>query len=277
MDVTARLFFRKDIARLGLAPLTSMYWYGENQHVKDSDWRPEIHDNDGLALWTGTGERIWRPLIDPPAVQTNAFLDDNPKGFGLIQRDRAFDDYQDDGAFYNKRPSIWVAPKGDWGKGQVELVEIPTEDEIHDNIVAYWRPAEAAKAHGRMAMAYRLYWQDAIPDYPSGIAKVVATRLGRGGIPGANPWPRDTTKFVVDFTGGPLASMAQRYDVKPVVGASRGTVSDGYVVKVVGTDRWRALFDLKHTGTAPVDLRLFLRLDGKTLSETWLYQYFPPA
>ncbi|MBN9588849.1 MAG: glucan biosynthesis protein D [Alphaproteobacteria bacterium 64-11] len=277
IDVEARLFFRRDIARLGLAPLTSMYWYGENQRDKAADWRPEIHDNDGLALWTGAGERIWRPLINPPAVQTNSFLDTDPKGFGLIQRDRDFDHYQDDGAFYEKRPGIWIEPRGAWGKGEVQLVEIPTDDEIHDNIVAYWRPAETAKAHGSMHFAYRLYWQDSIPDYPAGIARVVATRLGRGGIPGAIPWPRDKTKFVVDFTGGPLASMAQRYDVEPVITASHGTVDGAYVIKVVGTPLWRALFDLQFTGTAPVDLRLYLRLNGKTLSETWLYQYFPPG
>ncbi len=277
MDVEARLFFRKDVARLGVAPLTSMYWYGENERAKAADWRPEIHDNDGLALWTGSGERIWRPLINPPAVQTNSFLDTDPKGFGLIQRDRDFDHYQDDGAFYNKRPGIWIEPKGPWGKGEVQLVEIPTEDEIHDNIVAYWRPAAPARAHGAMRFSYRLYWQDRIPDYPANVAKVVATRLGRGGIPGANPWPRDKTKFVIDFTGGPLTSMAQRYDVEPVVSASRGEVDGAYVIKVVGTDRWRALFDLKVEDTQPVNLRLYLRLNGRTLSETWLYQYFPPA
>jgi len=281
LDVEARLFFRKDIDRLGIAPLTSMYWYGENERAKAADWRPEIHDNDGLALWTGAGERLWRPLINPPAVQTNSFLDTDPKGFGLIQRDRDFDHYQDDGAFYDKRPGIWVEPKGAWGRGEVQLVEIPTEDEIHDNIVAYWRPDQTARARGAMRFAYRLYWQDQIPDYPTNIAKVVATRLGRGGIPGANPWPRDKTKFVIDFTGGPLSSMAQRYDVEPVISTSRGKVDGAYVIKVVGTNKWRALFDLQlpqtQQRTAPVDLRLFLRLDGRTLSETWLYQYFPPA
>lgn len=279
MDVTARLFFRKTVTQPGIAPLTSMYWYGENQRDKADDWRPEIHDNDGLALWTGAGERIWRPLINPPRVQTNSFLDDNPKGFGLMQRDRDFDHYQDDGAFYDKRPGIWVEPQGGWGKGAVQLVEIPTEDEIHDNIVAYWRPAEAAAAGSRMDFSYRLYWQDAIPDYPANIAKVVATRLGRGGIPGANPWPRDKTKFVIDFTGGPLATMAQRYDVKPVITTSHGKVDGAYVIKVVGTNRWRALFDLQLASTErahPVDLRLYLSLDGRTLSETWLYQYSPP-
>jgi periplasmic glucans biosynthesis protein len=275
MNVHCELFFRTYISRLGVAPLTSMYWYGENERRKAADWRPEIHDNDGLALWTGRGERIWRPLINPPQVMTNSFADENPKGFGLMQRDRDFANYQDDGAFYEKRPGIWVEPGGNWGSGAVQLVEIPTDDEIHDNIVAYWRPDRDVRAGDTMAFNYRLYWQNSEPAYPKSIARVVATRLGRGGIPGQDPWPRDKHKFVVDFTGGRLMQMKQRFDVTPVVSASRGKVDNAYVVKVVGTDRWRALFDLQLDGGAPADLRMFLKLDNRTLSETWLYQYFP--
>jgi glucans biosynthesis protein len=275
MNVHCALFFRAGISRLGVAPLTSMYWYGENERRKAADWRPEIHDSDGLAMWTGKGERIWRPLIDPPEVKTNAFMDENPKGFGLIQRDREFENYQDDGAFYNRRPSIWVEPRGNWGRGAVELVEIPTDDEIHDNIVAYWRPDGEIRSGGSLTFDYRLYWQNGEPAYPADIARVVATRLGIGGIPGQIPAPRDKRKFVVDFTGGPLMQMQQRYDVTPVVTASRGKINNAYVIKVVGTDRWRALFDLEMEGNAPADLRLFLRLGDRTLSETWLYQYFP--
>jgi glucans biosynthesis protein len=275
MNVHCTLFFRANISRLGVAPLTSMYWYGENQRRKAADWRPEIHDNDGLAMWTGKGERIWRPLVNPPSVQTNSFVDNNPRGFGLVQRDRDFDNYQDDGAFYNKRPGIWVEPKGNWGPGAVQLVEIPTDDETHDNIVAYWRPDGDISAGDTLSFDYRLYWQDNEPAYPKNLARTVATRIGRGGIPGQIPWPRDKRKIVVDFTGGPLAQLEQRFDVKPIVSASRGKIDNAYVIKVVGTDRWRALFDLQVDGNAPVDLRLFLRLGNKTLSETWLYQYFP--
>jgi glucans biosynthesis protein len=275
MNCHCDLFFRTDISRLGVAPLTSMYWYGENERRKAADWRPEIHDNDGLALWTGKGERIWRPLVNPPQVMTNSFADNNPKGFGLIQRDRDFANYQDDGAFYNKRPGIWVEPKGNWGAGAVQLVEIPTEDETHDNIVAYWRPDRDIHGGDSLTFDYRLYWQDKEPAFPKNIAMAVATRLGRGGIPGANPWPRDKFKFVVDFTGGPLMQMQQRYDVTPVVTASRGKIDNAHVIKVVGTDRWRALFDLQVEGAQPVDLRMYLKLGNKTLSETWLYQYFP--
>ncbi|MBA2590007.1 MAG: glucan biosynthesis protein [Alphaproteobacteria bacterium] len=280
MNVHCDLFFRAGISRLGVAPLTSMYWYGENERRAAADWRPEIHDSDGLAIWTGKGERIWRPLVNPPQVQTNSFLDNNPKGFGLMQRDRNFADYEDDGAHYNKRPGLWVEPKGNWGAGAVQLVEIPTEDETHDNIVAYWRP-DSGRDGGDITSGdsrsfdYRLYWQNNEPAYPKDIAHVVATRRGRGGIPGQNPWPRDKQKFVVDFSGGPLAVLPVRFDIAAVASASRGTIDNAHVLKVVGTDRWRASFDLQLDGNGPVDLRLFLKLDGKTLSETWLYQYFP--
>jgi glucans biosynthesis protein len=276
MEVNAALFIRNDIARLGVAPLTSMYWYAENERRYATDWRPQIHDSDGLSLWTGAGERIWRPLIDPPSVLTNSFVDKNPKGFGLMQRDRNFADYQDDSAFYNRRPSIWVEPQGDWDSGEVQLVEIPTHDEIHDNIVAYWKPERTIKAGDKLDLQYKLYWQNHCPFPPKNIGLVTATRIGQGGVPGRpSPDDKNKRKFVIDFAGGPLAAMAPRYDVTPVVSVSRGKISDAYVIKVVGTEKWRALFDLDAPGTDPINLRCFLRLHGKTLTETWLYQYFP--
>jgi glucans biosynthesis protein len=273
MQVHAELFARADIARLGIAPLTSMYWYGENTRATSPDWRPEIHDSDGLALWTGTGERIWRPLNDPRTLQTNSFADKSPKGFGLMQRDRSFENYQDDGAFYNKRPGIWVEPRGDWGEGAVQLIEIPTDDETHDNIVAYWQPKSSVSAGDSFKLDYKLYWQDREPGMNDARARIIATRRGRGGIPGVTPPPAGKQKFVIDFQGGPLSQMEARFDVIPVVTTSRGKIENAYVIKVVGTDRWRAFFDLAVDGTAPVNLRCFLRLDGKALSETWLYQY----
>jgi glucans biosynthesis protein len=275
MTIHADLFPRDPIERLGVAPLTSMFWYGENNSARRKDWRPEIHDSDGLALWTGKGERIWRPLNDPMQVQTNSFVDTNPKGFGLMQRDRDFDDYQDDGAFYNRRPSIWVEPLGAWGDGAVQLVEIPTDDEIHDNIVAYWKPRAPVTRGKPLSFSYRLYWGSEGPHLPS-LGRVVATRIGRGGVPGQPP-PKDQRKFVIDFQGGPLDDMAQRFDVKPVINLSRGRVKNPYVIKVVGTSRWRAFFDVELKGAEPLDMRCFLRLGKKTLTETWLYQYFPPV
>lgn len=276
IDVSADLYARTDIDRVGIAPLTSMFWFGENDRRYASDWRPEIHDSDGLAMWTGANEHIWRPLTNSALVRTNSFVDANPKGFGLMQRDRDFANYQDDGAFYNKRPGIWVEPTGEWGEGAVQLVEIPTDDEIHDNIVAYWVPKAPVRAGDELKYSYKLYWQNDEPNPPVNIGRVVATYTGTGGVPGARR--KDDffkRKFVIDFVGGPLASMPQRFDVTPVVSHSRGRVENAYVIKVVGTDRWRALFDLATEGDAPVDLRCYLRLGDDTLTETWLYQWLP--
>lgn len=270
-DVHCDLFFRAPVERLGIAPLTSMYWYGENQ--RGPDWRPEVHDNDGLAIWNGKGERIWRPLVNPPRVQVNAFADTTPKGFGLMQRDREFADYQDDSAFYHKRPGVWVEPKGDWGAGAVDLVEIPTIDEVHDNIVAYWRPQNTPAKGDALSFDYRIHWQNQEPGYPASLARVVATRIGRPGIPASDTWDANARKFAIDFEGGDLAQMAVRFDVTPVV-STQGKVSGAYVTKLVGTNRWRALFDVTVDGPAPLDLRCYLKLGDRTLSETWIYQYF---
>jgi glucans biosynthesis protein len=274
MEVTAHLYIRRDITRLGVAPLTSMFWYSESNRYRAADWRPEVHDSDGLALWTGQGERIWRPLNNPHVVRTSAFVDENPKGFGLLQRDRTFDHYEDDGAFYDKRPGIWVEPLNAWGAGEVQLVEIPTDDEIHDNIAVYWQPSRPVRAGQERVFKYRLHWVAKEPFPLMAAGRAVATRIGRGGIPGRSR-PAGTKKFVIDFEGGALDELAQRFDIKPVVDVSRGRVDGRYALKVVGTSRWRAFFDLAVEGKAPVDLRCYLKLGDRVLTETWLFQYLP--
>lgn len=271
MTVEATLYARTDIARLGIAPLTSMFWYSETNHRVAKDWRPEIHDSDGLALWTGAGERLWRPLNDPLQVMTSSFVDHSPHGFGLLQRDREFSDYQDDGVFYERRPSVWVEPLSDFGAGAVQLVEIPTTDETEDNIVAYWVSAQPVKKGDVVRVRYKLHWLADEP-YPAPLARVVATRIGRGGVPG-QPRPQDAKKFVVDFAGGGLASLHEK--IEPVVTLSRGTVVHAYALPIAGTTRWRAVFDVDAPGNAPIEMRLFLRHEHAALSETWLYQYLP--
>lgn len=280
MDVDCALYPRKPIRRLGIAPLTSMFWFGETHRRRAPDWRPEIHDSDGLAIWTGSGERIWRPLKNPPQVMTNSFQDSDPKGFGLLQRDRDFENYQDDGVFYDRRPSLWVEPRGSWGKGQVQLVEIPTDDEINDNIVAYWVPDGPVGPGRSLDYGYRLYWDGPIPG-PAPLGHAIASYAGSGGVPG-RPRPKGVTRFVVDFEGGALAALT-RGAVEPVVTLSRGTVGLSDAYPVAGRPgRVRAFFEVNATGVEPVDMRLFLRGTGTgetagALTETWLYQFFPSA
>jgi glucans biosynthesis protein len=272
-DIEAELNFRVAVPRLGLAPLTSMYWYGASDRGPRDDWRPQIHDSDGLAMWTGAGERIWRPLANPPRVITNAFLDRNPRGFGLMQRDRAFADYQDDGVFYDRRPSAWVEPVGDWGPGSVRLVEIPTRGESDDNIVAFWTPATAPRAGQNLAYRYRLHWADEEPT-PPGVARVIATRSGRGGRPG-QPVPPGKRKIVIDFAGGALLGLTRNAGVAPVAQSSRGQIEEVVCYPVVGTQTWRLMFDIAVTSGPPIDLRAFLKRGAAALTETWIGQIFP--
>ena len=276
MDIDQALFLRHDIARFGIAPLTSMYWFSETVKPTAVDWRPEVHDSDGLAVWIGKGERLWRPLNNPQRIMTSSFIDENPRGFGLLQRDRNFDHYLD-GVFYDRRPSLWVEPKGDWGKGAIQLVEIPTDDEIHDNIVAMWVPEKPAEAGSSVDISYRLYWLADEPK-PTELARCVATRLGNGGQPG-RPRPHGVRKFMVEFLGAPLAALAFGEKPEPVLWASRGSFS--YIFTEAVPDdvpgHWRAQFDLTVEGPEPVEMRLFLKSGDKTLSETWLFQYHPFA
>ena len=277
MDIDAALYPRKAIERLGLAPCTSMYQHGENDHRMANDWRPEIHDTDGLQMWRGNGEWVWRPLTNPPTLQFNAFGDQNPRGFGLVQRDRNFDHYQDDGVFYDRRPSLWVEPKHDWGAGSVQLVEIPTNDETFDNIVAFWNPEKKPQPGQEWLVGYRLYW-GALPPARTPLGHCVATRTGIGGVVG-QPRKYFSWRFAVDFAGGELASFGADAKIEAVITASRGTVEITSARPLEAVRGWRAMFDLKpeDTSTQPIQLRLYLRHAGKPLTETWLYHYVPPA
>lgn len=274
MEIEKALYLREDVARLGIAPLTSMYWYSETAKSTAVDWRPEVHDSDGLALWTGSGERAWRPLNNPGRITASSFVDENPRGFGLMQRDREIGHYLD-GVFYERRPSLWIETIGQWGKGAVQLIEIPTDDEIHDNIVAMWVPEAPAKAGSSYEFKYKLHWLADEP-FPSQLGRVVATRLGNGGQPGTVR-PRGVRKFMVEFKGPTLEKVP--FGIKPevVLSASRGSFS--YIfAEAVPNDvpgHWRAQFDLTVGGNEPVEMRCFLRGGDTVLTETWLYQYLP--
>lgn len=285
IEVEASLFPRRPVERLGIAPLTSMFQFGENDRRVADDWRREIHDSDGLSMWTGAGEWIWRPLVNPPELRVSSFVDQDPRGFGLIQRDRDFSNYQDEGAQYERRPSCWVEPLESWGRGRVMLVEIPTADETFDNIVAFWNPETPAEPGSEIALRYRLTWGDDVP-VTARLARCTGTRIGKGGIIGHHH-EANLRKFVVDFAGGELPLLKKGAAVEPVVSASRGKVAD--LTALDGTIRisplvrpvpeiggWRVTFDLEWEGTAPIDLRLYLKLGPATLTETWLYQWTPP-
>ena len=274
MEIEKALYLRSDVKRLGIAPLTSMYWYSEKAKPTAIDWRPEVHDSDGLVIWTGAGERACRPLNNPARTTVSSFIDEKPRGFGLVQRDRVPGHYLD-GVHYERRPSLWVETQGDWGRGSVQLIEIPTDDEIHDNIVAMWVPEGPARAGASYEFRYKLHWLADEP-FAGELGRVVATRLGNGGRPGTAR-PRGLRKFMVEFKGPALEAIP--FGVKPevVLSASRGNFS--YVfAEAVPNDvpgHWRAQFDLNVAGEDPVEMRCYLRAGDKVLTETWLYQYVP--
>ena len=277
MEVDAAVYPRKAIRRLGLAPLTSMYQCGENDRRMANDWRPEIHDSDGLAICTGKGEWLWRPLSNPSAARISSYLDESPRGFGLLQRDRNFEHYQDDGVFYDRRPSAWVEPKGDWARGAIQLVELTAPNETFDNIVAYWNPAVPPQPGDELLYGYRMYWGTQLPAGPT-LAQTVATRTGLGGVVGHNreyfSW-----RFAVDFAGGELAALAKSTEVEPVVTVSGGTVETPSARPLQSTGGFRVMFDLKppDDSVEAIDVRLFLRHRNQPLTETWMYQWTPPT
>jgi len=275
MTITAALFTRKAIGRLGIAPLTSMFWFGEAHHKQARTWRPEVHDSDGLALWLGNGERLWRPLINPPLVQTSSFPDRNPKGFGLLQRDRDFEHYQDDLVFYERRPSLWVEMLEPWGEGEVQLVEIPTSSEFNDNIVAYWRPKAPITAGATLIFNYRLHWVAEEPNPPA-LGRVTAARLiweEVADAPASAPRPG---LLVIDFAGGPLESLAKDAPVQLIASATREGLTSSFVAPLGGTRRWQAFFYIELAGTEPLEIRTGLKLGDRILTETCVYPCFLP-
>ncbi|MGN6270801.1 MAG: glucan biosynthesis protein [Sphingomonas sp.] len=272
-DVSMVLHLRRDVERLGIAPATSMFWYGEGNRAAAVDWRPEIHDSDGLAMLTGAGEHIWRPLENPPHATLDSFQDNNPKGFGLIQRDRDFSHYQDDGAFYDRRPNLWIEPKGQWGRGAVTLFAFPTDRETVDNIVAFWVPAAPATQGQRLAFDYRLTWNSTDP-LAGRNARAVACWTGNAGRPGQNP-TEGARKLVVDFRGDSLAGLDIKSGAVAVIDVSGGKLLTNHAYPVIGqANRWRVMADIAAVPPGPANIRLFLKRGNATLSETVLTQLF---
>lgn len=276
VEVHSELYPRRGIAKPGIAPLTSMYLYGEeNSARRFDDYRPQVHDTDGLMMETGHGEWIWRPLANPRELRVNRFIDENPRGFGLIQRQRDFAHYQDAGARYDLRPSYWVQPLGNWGKGGVELVEIPSDSEINDNIVAYWVPERAVTAGQSLSFAYLLTAYANAPTWPPG-GRAIATRSGNPAM-GDNKgnFGEGARRMLVDFAGGALESLDGALPVKAHVTADNGRVEEVGAQRIEPTGAWRAVFVVAPTSKKPVDLRCYLTLYGEGLTETWVYQWVP--
>jgi glucans biosynthesis protein len=304
VDIHATLFFRKTVSQLGLAPFSSMYFYGENAKNHFGNYHPEIHDSDGVLMNTGKGDWLWRPLEQATFRQVYNFADVNPKGFGLIQRDRDFQHYQDLDMNYNLRPSAWVTPHGDWGKGVVQLIELVTNNTNTDNVALFWHPDQAPKASDRLDLHYTIdfYMNDAnrpplayakqtlvndpAPPPPSQAAPVSPPAAPPGGKPVTAPAPvvspSGTTpvQFLIDFAGDGIEDIAPDHkpDIDLVCTPPTNVIRESSVEKNGYDKSWRVTFTLIPAKVnVPVELLCTLRSKGKPLSETWSYTWHPAA
>ena len=272
LEVTATLFPRKQAVKFGLAPLTSMFFVGENDHRFNEDFRRELHDSDGLLLNSATGEWIWRPLRNPLHAEVSSFLDQNLRGFGLLQRDRNFDHYQDLDLAYELRPSYFVVPHGNWGAGRVELAELPTLDEAHDNVVASFVPKDAPTAGS--SFSYRITSSLSFERLsPNGrVVNTFQTTARALGAP--EPVVPGSRRFIIDFAGGDLAYYAQDPQVVEVVPTTtQGRILRAFVVPNSHIKGFRAIIDLELAAGQSTDLRAFLRMGTRALTETWTYPW----
>jgi periplasmic glucans biosynthesis protein len=277
VSVRSSLRTRRGGEKLGIAPLNSMFFYGENTNERPDDYRSEVHDSDGLLVAFRSGEWLWRPLKNPQKLEVNALDAPDPVGFGLMQRDINFHDYEDLEARYDLRPSVWITPNGRWGEGHVELIQIPTASGMNDNIMAFWVPSAQLDSGEARSYSYSMTWQFPDVDHPPS-GRVVATRTARG---------RDENckKFVIDFAGGQLESFAAD---KPLIGVV--TVGEGaklveqQLFKNRVTKGWRLVFQvlLDEQGSmdrvlpnrrVPVEMRAFLKDGESAVTETWSYSY----
>ena len=306
--VKARLYLRENVAKIGLAPLSSMYFYGENQPAARADYRPEVHDSDGLSVRTGKDEWMWRPLVNPKRLLVTSFGTADPKGFGLQQRDRDFASYEELSTRYDKRPGVWIEPKGQWGAGRVELVQIPSPDETNDNIVAYWVPEKQPKPREAYDFEYRMLWQSHGETRPP-LLWVEQTRRGPGFVPQHEQKPEaggDVDRIMLQVDFAPPPDDGKPVNAKKTAGAEKKSSVKGAAAKTpapppeppvqVATQfdknaevlqtrvepnevngGWRLTLLFKRLdANKPVEMRAELTQDNQPVSETWSY-ILPPG
>jgi glucans biosynthesis protein len=265
MDVECSLFPRKNLAHVGIAPLSSMYFFGAADPSRHDDYRPNVHASSGLQIWNSTGEWIWRALTNPEQLQYSVFLDRTPKGFGLLQRERAFSVYEDIDGRFGDRPSVWVEPLGDWGDGTIDLIEVPSTGEIYDNIIAFWRPNAPLVEKARRSFRYRLHWGWE-PPVRSTQAFVMQTRIGDRGA-------QDRRFFLIDFVSGHSCNGCNLSQFTADVRAGDGEIRNVVVRENPATGGQRVTFEFRPGGERQTDLRCQLQQNGQVVSETWVYRW----
>ncbi len=264
IDVEAQLFPRVVLDHVGFGGMTSTYLFGPQSRRNAGDIRPAAFDSTGVQMLTGAGEWVWRPLTNPESLQISVFGDQNPKGFGLLQRVRDYGAFQDDDQRFELRPSLWIEPLGEWGQGAVQLIEIPNDSDVNDNIIAYWRPRQPIQPGSDYAFALRQYWCWDPPERPP-LAIVAATRTGQG--------QNGRRRFLVDFSGDALGETGVEF--RPQLSARPGAVANLRLIPYPDRKVLRVSFELDPGSETISELRMLLERDGKPASETWLYRWTP--
>jgi glucans biosynthesis protein len=267
VDVQTTIIARTGIEQLGIAPMSSTFLHGPIYRRGADDYRAAAFESDGLQMLTGKGEWLWRPVSNRTTLQISAFVDDNPRGFGLLQRTRDFSRFEDAEQHFEKRPSLWVEPIGEWGPGEVHLVEVPTDSDVNDNIIAFWRPRNALKAGDETTYSYRQFWTWQSPER-SPLALVTGSRQGRGS--GGR-----RRRFVIDFEGEAFAAAQRVVETVPNVWSDKGTISDLQLLPFPEAKRIRVSFQVDPGNEQQCELRCLLAAAGTPASETWLYRWSP--
>jgi glucans biosynthesis protein len=267
MEIDCQIHPRVELKHAGIAPFSSMFFFGPSDQTHWDDFRPRVHDSDGLSMLTSTGDWIWRPLVTARHILYSVFFDNGPKGFGLIQRERHFDKYQDIGAAYQDRPSAWVEPLGNWGEGSVDLIELPTDQEYVDNVVAFWRPKDPFQPGRAYDYGYRLTWLSE-PPLPGNLARITQTRCGQGLAP-------NSRFMLIDFMGGGISAYAEEEQWDYDVHASAGHIKAFSLVPHPFIDGKRVGIEYYPDGNKVADLSFQIRRMGKPISEKWVYRWAP--
>ena len=264
---------RAEIKTFGLAPLTSMFWFGKASERKFDDFRPEVHDTDGLLMQMDNGETLWRPLNNPAQMRHQKFAAKDIRGFGLIQRERDFSTYQDLFNFYHQTPSVWIQPAGHWGEGEINLVELATHYEGLDNIVAFWDPKVKPEPMKPYRFSYAIYWQGHEADLKLSENRVLATRIG------ADPRDPQRRQFSIDFAGPKFNTIPENSPPQAVASCSpNAVITEKQVFRNPFDNSWRVMLKLepKPGNKDTVDIRCSLKNGEEVLGETWTYLWSPP-
>jgi glucans biosynthesis protein len=264
IDTEATLFARAAVDNFGLGTMSATHLLGFMDHRKFDDYRPNVSEVSGLQIYTGAAEWVWRPVTNRDSLQISTFIDNKPRGFGLLIRDRSFEDYSDEDQHWEKRPSLWIEPLGEWGEGGVQLIEIPSESEANDNILCFWRPKQPLAAGSETSFAYRQFWCWDPPERPN-LARAMTSSSGRG--------TGKRRRFFVDFEGDIFVDPDTSGEIMANLTTVGGTIASVRLFPSDDKKSVRVLFELDPGNDSSSELRLVLEAQGKRLSETWLYRW----